>query len=331
MKLVSYVTDQEVDRLGLVLGDGVVPVAATLPDGTAVTSSQVFVGAFPASREAIERWSATLEATPGTPLASLSLNSPIAETPAIMDCSVAPRHLAQAAEVLLSRSAPRALSGAVRRAVRFVGPRLVARAQGGGVLHSNRRATNLVGDGATVPWPDYTSFLDIEPEVAIVVADVEIGADRATVEAAVIGYVIYNDISARDVQLREMASGVMSSAKDMDAGSVIGPFLVTPDEVPDPLALDVTVSTSTGRRWSGSTADYEMTPVELLLDLSSRQSLAAGTVVGMGTVPGTCGLELDEWIEPGERIEISVTGLGTLHQSFGHPRRLDTSSWGGRP
>ncbi len=332
MKLVSYRTDRDPDRLGLVLDDThVVPVDARLPDGTAVTSSRTLVTAFPASRDAIEAWRSTTDTTSKVPLDSLTLNSPIAQTPAIMDCSVAPRHLAQAAEVLLSRPVRRWLRAPVRRTVHVVGPRLTARAQASGVLHSNRRSTNVVGDGATVPWPPYTSFLDIEPEIAIVVGNLALGADRAAAEAAVIGYMIYNDVSARDVQLREMVSGVMSAAKDMDAGSVLGPFLVTPDEVTDPRSLEVTVTTSRGRCWEGTTGDYQMTPLELLLDLSSRQSLAAGTVIGMGTVPDTCGLERDEWLEPGERIDITITGLGTLHQTFGHPEHLDRTAWGGRP
>ena len=338
MKLVSYRTDHQPDRLGVVLegaggaGDPVVvPVDAQLPDGTPLTSARTFVGGFPASRVALDVWSATAEPASGVPLASLELLSPITEAPAIMDCSVAPRHLAQAAEVLVSRSAPPVLRGAVRRVVRLAGPRIAARAQAGRVLHSNRRPTNIVGDGATVPWPAYTSFLDIEPELAIVVGDIPLGAGRSTVEAAVIGYTIYNDISARDVQLAEMTSGVMAAAKDMDAGSVLGPYLVTPDEIADPLALDVQVSTDRGRRWTGSTRDYVMDPVDLLVDLTSRQSLRAGTIVGMGTIPDTCGLERDEWIEPGESIDITITGLGTLHQRFGPADHLDRRAWGGRP
>lgn len=332
MKLVSYATEHEPDRLGLVVDhDSVLPVAATLGDGVAVTSSRVYVRSFPDSRDAVEAWRAAADPATGVPLVSLRCNSPVHEPPAIMDCSVAPRHLSQAAQVLVARSAPERLRRPVRRAMRVLGPRLAAGAQSGGVLHSNRRPTNTVGDGATVPWPAYTSFLDIEPELAIVVGDLALGAGRAEVEAAVIGYVIYNDVSARDVQLREMRSGVMGAAKDMDAGSVLGPFLVTPDEIADPLALDVTVTTSRGRRWTGTTRDYEMSPVDLLLALVARQSLTAGTIVGMGTIPDTCGLERDEWLEPGEGIDIAITGLGVLHQSFGHPARLDTRRWGGRP
>lgn len=339
MKLISYATDHEADRLGLVIDDesdggpggAAVPVDAALAEGTPITSSRAYVHAFPASRDAVEAWRTTVDPASATPLSELRLNSPVAEAPAIMDCSVAPRHLARAGEVLLSRPAPRWLRQPIRRIVRLAGPRVTARATEGGVLHSNRRPTNLAGDGATVPWPHYTSFLDIEPELAVVVGAIPLLADRTTVDTAVIGYVIYNDISARDVQLREMTSGVMSSAKDMDSGSVIGPFLVTPDELPDPLTLDVTVSTSSGRRWTGTTSDYVMTPIDLLMDLASRQSIAAGTIVGMGTVPNTCGLERDEWLDPGERIDITIEGLGTLHQTFGPAANLNTRTWGGRP
>lgn len=331
MKLISYTTDGSYDVLGIVLdGSLVLRVEATAADGTAISSSREFIERFPSSRDSVERWAAGANRSTAVPIASLKLNSPVTHAPAIMDCSVASRHLSQAAIVLLSRSAPSWLRGVVRRAVRSLGPRIVARAQSGRVLHSNRRPTNIVGDGTTVPWPDYTSYLDIEPELAIVVGDIPLGADRASIETAFIGYVIYNDVSARDVQLREMTSGVMSAAKDMDCGSVIGPYLVTPDEIPDPLSLEVTVSSNRGRLWTGTTGEYEMTPVDLLLELAGRQSLTRGTIVGMGTIPDTCGLERDEWLEPGESIEITIAGLGTLHQTLGHADRLDTTSWGGR-
>lgn len=329
MKLVSFRTPENPDRLGVVRDAVVVPVTAALDDGTPVDSSRTYIARFPESAAAVARWAGSAEAT--VPLESVTLNPPVAEVRALMDCGVAPRHLQQAAVTLFTRSLPGALRTIARPVVDVVSKRVLSRALADNVVYDFRRATAAAGDGVLIPWPSYTSFLDIEPELAIITAEIAQGADAQTVAAAIIGYTIMNDVSARDVQLSEMVGAGMAASKDMDHGNVLGPWLVTPDELTDPMNLEVVVSTDRGRRWVGTTADYSMSPVELVVGLAKKQSIAAGTVIGMGTVADTCGLERDEWLEPGEVIDISFEGIGTLHQTLGAAPDLDTTRWGGRP
>ena len=90
----------------------------------------------------------------------------------------------------------------------------------------------IVGDGVIVPWPAYTSRLDIEPELPVVYGNPQ---------QPVAGYSIFNDVSARDVQAPEFVGGFCLT-KDMAKGNQLGPYLVTADEVGDPYQLGVTVT-----------------------------------------------------------------------------------------
>ncbi len=103
----------------------------------------------------------------------------------------------------------------------------------------------IVGDGETVPWPVYTSRLDIEPELAVVY-----GNEKQPVA----GFCIFNDISARDVQATEFVGGFCLT-KDMAKGNQLGPHLVTPDEAGDPYNLKVTVAVNGRVQYQGSTSE----------------------------------------------------------------------------
>lgn len=340
MRIASYSTAEATDRLGVIVGETsgsddrsglrIVDVDISGLDGTRINSSSSYVAGFPESADAVAAWHDGSK-NKGVPLSSVTLASPIPRPTAFMDCSAAPRHLQQASVTLFARSAPGLLRPIVAPIVDFASKRVLSRALDDNVLYAKGRTSSFVGDGAVVPWPDYTSFLDVEPELAIIMGAVPLGADAETVAAAVIGYTILNDVSARDVQLAEMVGGGLAASKDMDNGNVLGPWLVTPDDLPDPLGQDVTVTTDRGRRWVGTTADYSMSPVELVTALARKQSIAAGTVIGMGTVADTCGLERDEWIDPGESVAISFSGIGTLNQTLGPAPDLNTRRWGGRP
>ncbi len=203
--------------------------------------------------------------------------------------------------------------------------------QVGAVSYYKGRISSVVGTGTVVPWPRYSSYLDIEPDLAVVVGEIPFGASRRLAAERIAGYTVFCDISARDVQLAEMFGFGPTASKDMDCGNVLGPWLVTPDEIDDVRGLSVEVATDRGRVWRGSTAEYLLDPIDVIVALATRQSLAAGSVIGMGTVPGCCGLDRDEWLDPGERIIITVAGLGALHLSFGVPDGPVESGWESRP
>ena len=175
----------------------------------------------------------------------------------------------------------------------------------------------VIGPDVEIPWPAYTDRLDHELELAAVIG--KPGKD-ITVENAlehVFGWTIWNDMSARDTQVAELPLGLgPGKAKDWDGSNVIGPCIVTPDEV-DGLHLEMSVSVN-GEEWGReNTANMQFSFLELIAYASQAQLLHPGDVLGSGTFTGGSGLELDRRLATGDVIEMTAAGLGTLRNAIG--------------
>ena len=172
---------------------------------------------------------------------------------------------------------------------------------------------SVVGHEAEVRWPSYTRRLDYELEFGIFVG--KQGRNIGEAEAAnhIAGYAIFNDFSARDIQGREMSAHLgPSKGKDFDTGNAIGPYLVTPDEVPDPYGLTM-VARVNGEEWSrGSSHDMAWTFEQMLAFISKDETLHPGEFIASGAIGSGCGLELDRWLSPGDVVELEVEQLGVL-------------------
>ena len=172
---------------------------------------------------------------------------------------------------------------------------------------------SVAGPDAIVRWPRYSALMDFELEFGIVLgkAGRDVPVDRA--REYIFGYVIYNDFSARDTQHTEMA-GLMGPAKgkSFDGGNVLGPWLVTADEIADPYKLAMSVRVN-GETWaSGTSADMLFTFEELIAYVSRDETIHAGEFFGSGTMGNGCGLELDRYLKHGDAVELEVEGLGIL-------------------
>ncbi|MGZ4717904.1 MAG: fumarylacetoacetate hydrolase family protein [Acidimicrobiales bacterium] len=257
-------------------------------------------------------------------LSEVSLLAPLPRPAAILDCGLSPKHLMQAGSVAAKYNSPAQVEATSAMVTGLTGgPEPIRYYKG--------NPNNIIGDRGTLGWPDFTAYLDIEPELAMVTGHVPCGATRDQVAASIAGYTIFNDGSARDVQAVEMFFTGPASCKDFDSSNGLGPWLVTPDEIDDPLDLAVTVLVGDREPWTGTTSDYSMAPAEAVYQLARRQTLVAGTVIGMGTVPNTCGLDRDEWIVPGDEVRITFEGIGSLRQHIGHPRSVAVTDWPARP
>jgi 2-keto-4-pentenoate hydratase/2-oxohepta-3-ene-1,7-dioic acid hydratase in catechol pathway len=173
----------------------------------------------------------------------------------------------------------------------------------------------VLGPDATVPWPHYTEKLDFELEVGAVIGRRVWRATVAEAEAAIAGYTIFNDWSARDIQFREMQVS-LGPGLGKDFASSLGPCLATPDE------FDITTARMAarvnGETWSeGGLGSMLFTFPQVIAHLSQEQPLLPGDVLGSGTVGRGCGLELDRWIEPGDVVELEVQGIGVLRNTVG--------------
>uniref|UniRef100_A0A2A4YXG5 Fumarylacetoacetate hydrolase n=1 Tax=OCS116 cluster bacterium TaxID=2030921 RepID=A0A2A4YXG5_9PROT len=172
---------------------------------------------------------------------------------------------------------------------------------------------SFIGHQQKVVWPAYSDYLDIELELAIVIG--KQGKDIAAKDAAshIFGYTILNDVSARDAQMAEM-DGKLGPAKgkDFDTGNILGPYILTADEVAHPAALKMQARVN-GEVWGGGTsADMYHNFADIIAFISRSETLYAGEVIGSGTVGTGCGLEIGKRLAPNDVFELEIENIGTL-------------------
>ena len=168
---------------------------------------------------------------------------------------------------------------------------------------------SIHGPGEPVRRPASTEMLDFELELAAVIsADGEIA-----------GFTLMNDWSARDVQAREMTVA-LGPHKGKDFATSLGPWIATADELPyegGRLHLEATVTVNGREVARSGAAEQRYSWPELVAHAARDTRLRPGDVLGSGTLNGGCLLELgplagDRWLEPGDVVELSAPGLGTL-------------------
>ncbi len=179
---------------------------------------------------------------------------------------------------------------------------------------------SVVGPEAEVHWPKYTNKLDYELEFGAFIGRPGRDILKEHARRHIAGYTIFNDFSARDIQLREMQGRLgPAKGKDFDTGNAMGPYLVTPDEVPDPYNLTM-VARVNGEPWSrGNSGDMHFTFEDMIAYVSQDETLHPGEFIGSGTVGNGCGLELDRWLQPGDMVELEVEHLGVLRNRVVRP------------
>ncbi len=172
---------------------------------------------------------------------------------------------------------------------------------------------SLLADGEEMWWPSHTRFLDFELELAFVLAAPLADATPAEAAAAVGGWFVLNDWSARDVQaedLRESPFGPVVKSKTF--ANSVGADVITADELPDWQTATGRVRVD-GEVWcEGATAGAAHDVGAMLAYASAGERLQPGDVFSTGTMPGCCGLELDRWIQVGQTVELEIDGIGTL-------------------
>jgi 2-keto-4-pentenoate hydratase/2-oxohepta-3-ene-1,7-dioic acid hydratase in catechol pathway len=173
----------------------------------------------------------------------------------------------------------------------------------------------IIGPDEAVIYPEHlTQELDYELELAVVLKK---AGKHFTVEEAssyIGGYVIFNDITARDIQRREMKSGVFSFCKGIDTFCPLGPWIVTVDEIPDPhnLAMELRVNGESRQR---SHSGKMSVKIPEILSHYSPMGYSAGDVVSTGTVSGVAAFSGDPkawYLKPGDVMECEIEKIGVL-------------------
>jgi 2-keto-4-pentenoate hydratase/2-oxohepta-3-ene-1,7-dioic acid hydratase in catechol pathway len=187
----------------------------------------------------------------------------------------------------------------------------------------------IVGPDEPIVYPEHlTEELDYELELAVVIgrAGKWFGPEEAMDYVA--GYTVFNDVTARDIQRREMRSGVFSFCKAIDTFCPLGPWIVTPDEVGDPHDLSLELRVNGEVRQSSSMSRMSTTVPEVLAHYAAL-GFSAGDVLSLGTVSGVAGFSEDPaslYLRPGDVIEAEIERIGVLrnpvvswHEAHGEP------------
>ncbi len=173
----------------------------------------------------------------------------------------------------------------------------------------------IVGPDDPVVHPEHlTEELDYELELAVVIGKPGKWFSPEEAMDYVAGYVIFNDITARDIQRREMESGVFSFCKAIDTFCPLGPWIVTADEIPDPHDLAMELRVNGDVRQTSHSSRMSVTIPEILAHYSPL-GYSAGDVVSTGTVSGVAGFSEDAaalYLKPGDVMEAEIERIGTL-------------------
>jgi 2-keto-4-pentenoate hydratase/2-oxohepta-3-ene-1,7-dioic acid hydratase in catechol pathway len=305
MKLATFVRQDgepvvgvvDADR-GLILDLAEAAEQAGQPDAAFRTMLALIEQGEPAlarAREVAARWLRGAE----QPLAGTRLLSPLPLPQQLRDCLVFEQHLANAMKQWEKTTG---------RKPNPIPPLWYQRPSW---YKGNR--FSVVGHEADVIWPAYSERMDFELELACVVGRKGRDIAPATALDHVFGFTIFNDFSARDVQTEErpLNMGPMKS-KDFDTGNVLGPWIVTRDEIGDPHNLNMEARIN-GERWGGGNSrDMHHKFNDILAFISRSETLYPGEVIASGTVPTGCGLELGRFLSPDDVVELEIERIGIL-------------------
>src|SRR4051812_444459 len=168
----------------------------------------------------------------------------------------------------------------------------------------------LAPPGATVQLPAASEKVDYEAEVAFVIGRRSTDVDPDQALDAIVGYMLLNDLSARDLQF---ATPQWMPGKVFDSSAPCGPALVTPDEAGAPDSISFALDLNGERMQDASTSDLIFSVAELVARLSRWMTLEPGDIVSTGTPSGVGSVrEPRVWLKPGDEIVISSPTLGEL-------------------
>jgi 2-keto-4-pentenoate hydratase/2-oxohepta-3-ene-1,7-dioic acid hydratase in catechol pathway len=176
-----------------------------------------------------------------------------------------------------------------------------------------KATSSICGPNDDTVVPRGSTKLDYEVELAIVIGKPGKYIDEANAPGHIAGYCVVNDVSERAFQID--GTGQWGKGKSADTFGPIGPWLVTPDEVPDPQALHLWTEVDGVYRQDGNTRTMIFGVFHLVSYVSHYMSLQTGDVITTGTPPGVgMGMKPPEFLQPGQRVRLGVAGLGEQEQ-----------------
>jgi 2-keto-4-pentenoate hydratase/2-oxohepta-3-ene-1,7-dioic acid hydratase in catechol pathway len=303
MKLATFVSDSG-PRIGAVdTAKGAIldlAEAARISDkaGPAFADMLALIDAGPAGLVTAKRLAGEWPKAASRALAGTRLLAPLPEPRQMRDCLTFELHLRNA----IARSEERTGIKRPFPEIWFKQP-----------IYYKANRFSVVGHEADVIWPAYSGWMDFELELGCIIG--KTGKDIAKERAMehIFGFTIFNDFSARDAQALEMPASLgPAKGKDFDTGNVLGPWIVTTDEIGDPHALAMEARVN-GERWGGGdSCDMHHKWPAILAHISASETLHAGEVIGSGTVGTGCGLELGRQLRHADVVELEIERIGVL-------------------
>jgi 2-keto-4-pentenoate hydratase/2-oxohepta-3-ene-1,7-dioic acid hydratase in catechol pathway len=177
-------------------------------------------------------------------------------------------------------------------------------------LWFNKQSTCVVGPNAPIEIPRASAMVDYEGELAFVIGQQCRHVKAADAAGVIAGYTIVNDISVRDWQI---ASQTMTMGKSFDTHGPMGPWIVTPDEVGDPHALNLRTWVNDELRQDAKTDDLIFDCYDMVEHLSTAFTLEVGDVISTGTPAGVgMAMKPPGWLKAGDTVRIEIENIGTL-------------------
>ena len=311
MKLLTFEL-QGSEYLGALTDNGVVNLSAAAPDDLAFSSMQHFIEA---GQPALDRAYAQLASSPDT-IASDQINwlAPLPVPAQIRDCLGFETHLKNAFESAVKVSAmaaddPVKAEEELRASGRFVVPEVWYQQP----IYYKANRFSVAPTGKDIVWPAYSQIMDFELEMACIIGKKGKDITKSNADDHIFGYTIYNDFSARDAQMLE-SPGMLGPAKgkDFEDSIILGPVIVTKDELDDPYNLRMQARVN-GETWcDNNSSTIHWTFSDMIAHISMGETLHPGEVIGSGTVGLGCGLEHLRFLNDGDIVELEIEKIGVI-------------------
>jgi 2-keto-4-pentenoate hydratase/2-oxohepta-3-ene-1,7-dioic acid hydratase in catechol pathway len=311
MKLLTFKL-QGADYLGALTDAGVVNLSVAAPQDLAFSSMQQFIEA---GQPALDHAYTLLASNPTViPSDQVDWLAPLPIPAQIRDCLGFEEHLKNAFESAIKLSAmaaddPTTAEQALRASGRFAVPDIWYQQP----LYYKANRFSVAPSGKDILWPDYSKMMDFELEMACVIGKKGRDINKDNADSHIFGYTIYNDFSARDAQILE-SPGMLGPAKskDFDDSVVLGPVIVTRDELGDPYNLRMQARVN-GETWCDSNSNtIHWTFSDMIAHISKGETLYPGEVIGSGTVGLGCGLEHLRFLNHGDIVELEIEKIGVI-------------------
>lgn len=172
------------------------------------------------------------------------------------------------------------------------------------------------GHESVLEWPRYSKVMDYELEFGVVTTGRAKNVSAEQAGQHIFGFTIFNDFSARDRQGIEMKGGLgPTKGKSFDGGNVLGPWIVTPDEIGDPYSLGMSARINGTTVVQNTSRDMLFSFEEMIAYITQDETIMPGEFLGSGTVGNGCALENGYFLNDGDTIELEVEKIGILRNT----------------